>query len=69
LFLFFLIVFFLVLPVYFIRLWLPLWFGLFYKYNINFYEISKKEFFIFFISIFFNILLGIFPKFFIYFII
>ena len=61
-----LIVFFLVLPIFFIRIWLPLWFGLYYKYNINFYDLSKKEFFIFFISILFSILLGLFPNFFLY---
>jgi len=65
-FLFFLFFFFFILPIYFMRLWLPLWFGLHYKLNLNFFEISKKEFFIFFISISFNILLGLFPNFFVF---
>lgn len=66
LFLFFLIIFFFILPVFFIRIWLPLWFGLYYKYNFNLYDLSKKEYFIFFISIFFSLILGLFPNFFIF---
>ena len=67
LFIFFLIIFFLILPVFFIKLWLPLWFGFYYKLNNNFFDITKKEFFIFFISILVNILLGLFPQFFLFF--
>lgn len=66
LFIFFLFIFFLILPIYFIRVWLPLWFGLYFKLNLNFYDLSKKEFFIFFISITFSILLGLFPNFFLF---
>jgi NADH:ubiquinone oxidoreductase subunit 4 (subunit M) len=66
LFVFILLIFFLILPIFFIRIWLPLWFGLYHKYNLNFYDLSKKEFFIFFISITFSIILGLFPNLFLF---
>jgi hypothetical protein len=64
-FLFFLFIFMLFIPIFFIKLWVPLWFGL-YNNNpsLNSIEITKRELLIFFISISFSFLIGIYPNFF-----
>jgi formate hydrogenlyase subunit 3/multisubunit Na+/H+ antiporter MnhD subunit len=54
-----LLLFFLVLPVYFIRLWLPLWFGL--TNNAIKFDLSKKEFFVFSVFVLLNVILGFYP--------
>jgi NADH-quinone oxidoreductase subunit M len=60
LFLFFMIIFFILLPLFFIRLWVPIWFGLNRNTGITF-DLSSRELLLIGLCSLFNILFGLVP--------
>ena len=59
---FYIFIFFFFLPIFFIRLWLPLWFGLFSR-KLFFFDLFSKEVILLSFLIIINIVFGLYPNF------